>query len=55
MFHGPRVEDAFNLMGDIVTSNRISLNIESLDSVQTMKYYLMSKKWCLLMFLVLKT
>ena len=43
-FYGPHVEGAFNLMDKIVTSNRTSLNIEGLDSVQTVKYYLMSKK-----------
>lgn len=42
-FHGPHVESAFNLMGNIMTENRTSLNIESLDSVQTIKYYLLSK------------
>lgn len=41
-FHGPSVESAFNLVGDIVTESRTSLNIESLDSVLTVKYFLFS-------------
>lgn len=43
-FQGPHVESAFNHMGNIMTSNRTSLNIDGLDSVQTMKYYLISKE-----------
>ena len=41
-FHGPAVESTFNLMNDM-TENRTSLNIETVDSIQTIKYYLNSK------------
>lgn len=41
-FHGPSVESTFNLMDHFMTENRTSLNIESLDSLQTIKYYLNS-------------
>lgn len=43
-FHGPHVEGAFNLMDNIMTSTRTSLNNTGLDAIQTVKYFLMSKK-----------
>lgn len=49
-FHGPAVESTFNVMNNIMTEKRSSLNIESLDSIQTIKYYLKSvnKSTCLM-------
>lgn len=41
-FHGPMIESAFNFMDNIITDTRTSLKIDSLDAVQTVKYYLMS-------------
>lgn len=42
--YGPHVEGAYNLMGNITTSTRTSLNNTGSDAIQTMKYFLMSKK-----------
>lgn len=39
-FHGPVVEGAFSLMESTITNHRTSLDVEGLDSYQTIKYYL---------------
>lgn len=39
-FHGPAVEGAFSLMENTITNHRTSLDIEGLDSYQTIKYHL---------------
>lgn len=43
-FHGPLVEGAFNIMGDIMDVKSASLGIESLRSIQIVKSSLMAKK-----------
>lgn len=40
-FHEPSVESTFNMMDDM-SENRTSLNIDTVDSIQTIKYYLNS-------------
>ena len=36
------IESTFNFMDDVVTDARSSLNCDSLDGIQTIKYYLLS-------------
>lgn len=42
-FHGPMVEGVFNLMGDVMNEKSSSLNIDSLNSIQTVKSTLKAK------------
>ena len=41
-FHGPQVESTFNLMGDVMDSQRNRMNIATLSAVQTVKYSLLA-------------
>lgn len=45
-FHGSSVENTFNLIYNIMSKNRTSLNIETVDSISTVKYYLKSVNEC---------
>ena len=38
IFHGPQVESAFNLMGDVVDIRSTRMNTETLSAVQIVKY-----------------
>ena len=42
-FHGPQVESSFSLMKGIMKKNSGRMSVNTFDSVQTVKYYLMSK------------
>ncbi|KAK6171890.1 hypothetical protein SNE40_018313 [Patella caerulea] len=44
IFHGPQVESSFNLMGDIMDPKSSRLNVETFNSLQTVKYTFLSKK-----------
>ncbi|XP_064653112.1 uncharacterized protein LOC135503467 [Lineus longissimus] len=42
IFHGPAVESAFNVMGDIIDERKCRTNIATYESIQTVKYKLRS-------------
>ena len=44
IFHGPQVESAFNLMGDVVDIRSTRMNTETLSAVQTVKYVFKARK-----------
>lgn len=43
-FHGPRVESAFSIMGEILDKSRASMKIETLDAIQTVKYNMLAQQ-----------
>jgi hypothetical protein len=43
-FHGPQVEGTFNVMGDVIDKRSSRMNIETYDSIQTVKYALLAKE-----------
>ena len=40
IFHGPRVESSFSVMGDVINNKSGNMNVETLDAIQTVKYSL---------------
>ena len=44
IFHGPQVESAFNLMGDVVDIRSTRMNTETLSAVQIVKYVFKARK-----------
>ena len=44
IFHGPKVESSFKLMGDIIGTKSSRLNTKTVSSIQSVKYYVKSKK-----------
>ena len=44
IFHGPRVESSFNVMGDVINVKAGRMKIETYSSIQTVKYALKARK-----------
>lgn len=44
IFTAPRVEQSFSIMNDVLTSGKTSMSIKTLDSLQTVTYYLNSRQ-----------
>ena len=44
IFHGPRVESSFNVMGDVIGVKAGRMNIETYSAIQTVKYALKARK-----------
>ena len=44
IFHGPRVESSFNVMGDVIGVKAGRMNIETYRAIQTVKYALKARK-----------
>lgn len=43
-FHGPRVESSFSMMNNIITAGTTRLNVETFDSIQSIKYHLLAEE-----------
>ena len=44
IFHGPQVESSFSFMKDLMSKKKVRMTMSTFSSMQTIKYYLMSKK-----------
>ena len=44
IFHGPRVESTFNVMGDVIDKNSGRMNMETYSAIQDVKYGLKTRK-----------
>ena len=44
VFHGPRVESSFNVMGDVMDKKSSQMNMETYSSFQNVKYGLKARK-----------
>ena len=44
IFHGPQVESSFSFMKDLMSKKKGRMTVSTFSSMQTIKYYLMSKK-----------